>query len=91
LFPTSLSSRRCVSTEDGRGRIATQWGLRAIGGYVLLKSHAAAFAVIVSPSLVVRDGQHLHSGRVLLFEGVAQREGELIKLIAQRVGPVGVG
>ena len=46
--------------------------------------------VIISPGLVVRDGKHLHSGRVLLVEGVAQREAEVINVIAQRVGPLGV-
>jgi hypothetical protein len=39
----------------------------------------------------VRDGQHLHSGRVLLIEGQAQREGDVINVIAQRVGPLGIG
>ena len=47
--------------------------------------------VIVSPGLVVRDGAHLHGGRVLLVEGVAQREADVINVIAQRVGPLGVG
>lgn len=47
--------------------------------------------VIVSPGLVVRDGAHLHGGRVLLVEGVAQRDGDVINVIAQRVGPLGVG
>jgi hypothetical protein len=46
--------------------------------------------VVVSPGVVLRDGRHLHSGRVLLIEGVVQREGEVINLIAQRVGPVTV-
>jgi error-prone DNA polymerase len=46
--------------------------------------------VIVSPGVVVRDGRHLHSGRVLLVEGTVQREGEVINLIAQRVGPAAV-
>jgi hypothetical protein len=45
---------------------------------------------IVSPGVVLRDGRHLHSGRVLLVEGVVQREGEVINVIAQRVGPVTV-
>jgi hypothetical protein len=31
---------------------------------------------------------HLQSGRVLLVEGVAQREAEVINVIAQRVGPL---
>ena len=59
------------------------------GGYARPKSHAA-FAVIFSPSLVVRDGKHLHRGRVLLVEEDAQREAEVINVIAQR-GLVGVG
>jgi hypothetical protein len=46
--------------------------------------------VIVSPGLVVRDGTHLHGGRVLVIEGVAQREAEIINIIAQRVGPIGI-
>jgi hypothetical protein len=44
--------------------------------------------VIVSPGLVVRDGKHLHSGRVLLVEGTAQREMDVINIIAQRVAPL---
>jgi hypothetical protein len=47
--------------------------------------------MIISPGLVVRDGNHLHGGRVLLVEGIAQREAEVINIIAQRVGPLGVG
>jgi error-prone DNA polymerase len=47
--------------------------------------------VIVSPGLVVRDGKHLHGGRVLLVEGVVQREGEVVNLIAQRIAPLTVG
>ena len=46
--------------------------------------------VIVSPGVVLRDGRHLHSGRVLLVEGCMQREGEVINVIAQCVGPVAV-
>ena len=42
--------------------------------------------VIISPGLVIRDGKHLHSGRVLLIEGVVQREAEVINVIAQHVG-----
>ena len=38
--------------------------------------------------MVVRDGKHLHSGRVLLVEGVAQREAEVINVIAQRIAPL---
>jgi error-prone DNA polymerase len=45
---------------------------------------------IVSPGLVVRDGRHLHSGRVLLLEGVVQREGDVVNLIAQRVAPLAI-
>jgi error-prone DNA polymerase len=44
--------------------------------------------VIVSPGLVVRDGKHLHSGRVLLVEGTTQRELDVINIIAQRVAPL---
>jgi len=36
----------------------------------------------------VRDGKHLHGGRVLLVEGVVQREAEVINVIAQRVAPL---
>lgn len=46
---------------------------------------------IISPGLVVRDGKHLHGERVLLVEGVVQREDAVISVIAQRVGPLGVG
>ena len=46
--------------------------------------------VIVSPGLVIRDGKHLHSGRVLLVEGVVQREAEVINVIAQRVAPLAI-
>jgi hypothetical protein len=42
-------------------------------------------------SLVVRDGRHLPSGRVLLAEGFVQREAEVINIIAQGVGPIEVG
>ena len=44
--------------------------------------------VIMSPELVIRDGKHLHSGRVLLIEGVVQREAEVINVIAQRIAPL---
>ena len=47
--------------------------------------------VIVSPGVVVRDGRHLHSGRVLLVEGTVQREADVVNLIAQRVAPLAVG
>jgi hypothetical protein len=47
--------------------------------------------VIVSPGVVVRDGQHLHSGRVLLIEGTMQREADVMNIIAQRVAPLAVG
>jgi error-prone DNA polymerase len=47
--------------------------------------------IIVSPGVVLRDGRHLHSGRVLLVEGTVQREGEVINVLAQRVGPITVG
>jgi hypothetical protein len=47
--------------------------------------------VIVSSGLVVRDGKHLHGGRVLLVEGVAQRQAEAINAIAQQVNPPAIG
>lgn len=47
--------------------------------------------VVVSPGLVMRDGKHLHGGRVLLVEGVVQRKAEVVDLIAQRVEQLGVG
>jgi error-prone DNA polymerase len=46
--------------------------------------------IIVSPGLVVRDGRHLHSGRVLLVEGVVQREAQVINVIAQRIAPLAI-
>ena len=46
--------------------------------------------VIISPGLVIRDGKHLHSGRVLLIEGVVQREAEVINVIAQRIAPLAI-
>lgn len=45
--------------------------------------------VIVSPELVARDDKHLHGRRVVMAEGVAQREAEIINIVAQRVGPLG--
>jgi hypothetical protein len=39
----------------------------------------------------MRDGQHLHSGRVLLIEGTMQREADVINIIARRVAPLVVG
>jgi len=42
-------------------------------------------------ALCVRDSMPLHDGRVLLAEGVAQRDAAAINLIAQHVGPLGVG
>jgi hypothetical protein len=42
-------------------------------------------------ALCVCDGKHLHGGRVLHIEGVAQRDAAVINLIAQHVGPLGVG
>jgi hypothetical protein len=33
---------------------------------------------------------HLHGGRVLKVEGVAQREAEVINIIAQRVAPLAI-
>ncbi len=46
--------------------------------------------VIISPGLVIRDGKHLHSGHVLLVEGVVQREAEVINVIAQRIAPLAI-
>jgi hypothetical protein len=46
--------------------------------------------ITVTPGLVIRDGKHRHSGRVLLVEGVAQREAEVINLIAQRIAPLAI-
>jgi error-prone DNA polymerase len=59
--------------------------------FLTLEDEWGMVNVIVSPGLVVRDGKHLHGGRVLLVEGLAQREAEVINVIAQRVGPLGVG
>jgi len=59
--------------------------------FLTLEDEWGMVNVIMSPGLVVRDGKHLHSGRVLRVEGVAQREAEVINVIAQRVGPLGVG
>jgi error-prone DNA polymerase len=59
--------------------------------FLTLEDEWGMINVIVSPGLVVRDGKHLHGGRVLVVEGVAQREAEVINVIAQRVGPLGVG
>jgi error-prone DNA polymerase len=59
--------------------------------FVTLEDEFGMINVIISPGLVMRDGKHLHGGRVLLVEGVAQREAEVINVIAQRVGPLGVG
>lgn len=58
--------------------------------FLTLDDEAGMINVIVSPGLVVRDGRHLHSGRVLLVEGVAQREAEVINVIAQRVAPLAI-
>jgi hypothetical protein len=59
--------------------------------YIPRKGKFHIINVIVSPGLVVRDGKHLHGGRVLLVDGLAQREAEIINVIAQRVGQIGVG
>jgi error-prone DNA polymerase len=59
--------------------------------FATLEDEFGMINVIISPGLVMRDGKHLHGGRVLLVEGVAQREAEVINVIAQRVGPLGVG
>jgi error-prone DNA polymerase len=47
--------------------------------------------IVVSPGVVVRDGRHLRSGRVLLIEGTVQREADVMNIIAQRVAPLAVG
>lgn len=59
--------------------------------FLTLEDEWGMLNVIVSPGLVTRDGRHLHSARVLLIEGTAQREGDVINLIAQRVGPLVAG
>lgn len=59
--------------------------------FLTLEDEWGMINVIVSPGLVVRDGRHLHGGRVLLVEGTVQREGNVINLIAQRVAPLVVG
>jgi error-prone DNA polymerase len=58
--------------------------------FLTLEDEWGMVNLIISPGLVVRDGKHLNSGRVLLIEGVAQREADVINVIAQRVGPIGV-
>jgi hypothetical protein len=47
--------------------------------------------VIVSPGVVMRDGRHLHGGRMLLVEGNIQHEANVVNIIAQRVAPLAVG
>jgi error-prone DNA polymerase len=47
--------------------------------------------IIISPGVVMRDGRHLHSGRLLLVEGSVQREANVVNIIAQRVAPLAVG
>ena len=42
-------------------------------------------------ALCIHDGKHLRGGRVLLIEGVALRDAAAINLIAQHLGPLGVG
>lgn len=59
--------------------------------FATLEDEFGMINVIISPGLVMRDGKHLHGGRVLLVEGVAQREDAVINIIAQRVRPLGVG
>ncbi len=59
--------------------------------FLTLEDEWGMVNVIVSPGLVVRDGRHLHGGRVLLVEGVVQRESDVVNLIAQRVAPLAVG
>jgi error-prone DNA polymerase len=59
--------------------------------FLTLEDEWGMINVIVSPGVVLRDGRHLHGGRVLLVEGIAQREAEVVNLIAQRIAPVAVG
>src|SRR5439155_26631176 len=59
--------------------------------FLTLEDEWGMINVIVSPGLAMRDGKYLHSGRVLLVEGVAQRDTDVINIIAQRVGTLGVG
>jgi error-prone DNA polymerase len=56
--------------------------------FVCLEDEWGMVNVIISPGLVIRDGKHLHSGCVLLIEGVVQREAEVINVIAQRIAPL---
>ncbi len=56
--------------------------------FVCLEDEWGMVNVIISPGLVIRDGKHLHSGRVLLIEGVVQREAEVINVIAQQIAPL---
>jgi error-prone DNA polymerase len=93
-----LSSAALEQADDGqRVRVA---GLCVVHqapptakGYhfLTLEDEWGMINVIVSPGLVLRDGKHLRGGRVLLAEGVAQREDAVINIIAQRVGPLGLG
>jgi DNA polymerase III alpha subunit len=46
--------------------------------FLTLEDEWGMINVIVSPRLVVHDGQHLHGGLVLMVEGMAQREAEVI-------------
>jgi error-prone DNA polymerase len=59
--------------------------------FATLEDEFGMINVIISPGLVMRDGKHLHGGRVLLVEGVVQREAEVINVIAQRVAPLAIG
>jgi error-prone DNA polymerase len=58
--------------------------------FLTLDDECGMVNVIVSPGVVVRDGRHLHSGRVLLVEGTVQREGEVINVIAHHVRSMAV-
>lgn len=59
--------------------------------FLTLEDEWGMVNVIVAPGLALRDGQYLHGGRVLVVEGVVQRAAEVSNVIAQRVGPIGVG
>ena len=59
--------------------------------FLTLEDEEGMINVIVSPGLVVRDGKHLHSGRMLMVDGVVQHESGVTNLVAQRVAPLAVG
>jgi error-prone DNA polymerase len=94
-FHTSATLERC---DDGQratvaGHCVVHQAPPTAKGFhfLTLDDEWGMINVIVSPGVVVRDGRHLHSGRVLLVEGVVQREGDVTNLLAQRVGPIALG